>query len=87
VEIVPVSKDSVICLPHKLANQLGGISPLCLVQRVTNCVHLIDPTTTQSKSSNLADVSESDNIKKVALTRVIFCEDTYSNKIPGPSIQ
>jgi len=49
VEIVPVSKDSVVCLPHKLTQQLGGISPLCLVYRVTNCVHIIDPATTQSK--------------------------------------
>lgn len=49
VEIVPISKDSLVCLPKKLAQQLGGISQMCLVYRVTNSVHLIDPTTTQSK--------------------------------------
>lgn len=49
VDIVPVSKDSVVCLPRKLTQQLGGISPLCLVYRVTNSVHLIDPSTSQSK--------------------------------------
>jgi len=48
-----VSKDSVVCLPHKLTHHLGAISPLCLVQRLTNCIHLIDPATTQSKSSNI----------------------------------
>jgi nonsense-mediated mRNA decay protein 3 len=58
VEIVPVSKDSVVCLPHKLTQQLGAISPLCLVHRVTSSVHLIDPATTQSKSYNIANVSE-----------------------------
>jgi len=42
VEIVPLSKDSVVCLPRKLAQQLGSISPICLVYRITNCVHLID---------------------------------------------
>ncbi|PSN51422.1 60S ribosomal export protein NMD3 [Blattella germanica] len=47
VEIVPASKDSVVCLPQKLTHQLGGINPLCLVYRVTNSVHLIDPATTQ----------------------------------------
>ncbi|KAF5284483.1 hypothetical protein FQA39_LY17018 [Lamprigera yunnana] len=47
VDIVPVSKDSVVCLPKKLTHQLGGISPICLVYRITNCLHLIDPTTTQ----------------------------------------
>ncbi|CAH1994982.1 unnamed protein product [Acanthoscelides obtectus] len=47
IEIVPVSKDSIICLPKKLSQQLGGISQVCLVYRVTNTVHLIDPTTGQ----------------------------------------
>lgn len=49
VDIVPVSKDSVVCLPKKLAQQLGGISQICLVFRVTNTLHLIDPRSTQSK--------------------------------------
>ncbi|RZF49096.1 hypothetical protein LSTR_LSTR008382 [Laodelphax striatellus] len=52
VEIVPVSKDSVICLPKKLTQQLGGISPLCLVNRVTSAIHLIDPS-----SAQIAEVS------------------------------
>lgn len=47
VEIVPVSKDSVVCLPKKLTQQLGGISPLCLTYRITNSIHLIDPATAQ----------------------------------------
>lgn len=47
VDIVPVSKDSIICLPKKLTQQLGGISPICLIYRVTNSVHLIDPSTAQ----------------------------------------
>lgn len=48
VEIVPVSKESVVCLPKKLAQQLGGIAPICLVYKVSNSLHVIDPTTTQS---------------------------------------
>lgn len=48
VEIVPVSKNSVVCLSKKLTQTLGGISPICLVYRVTNSLHLIDPTTAQS---------------------------------------
>ncbi|XP_073991113.1 60S ribosomal export protein NMD3 [Rhodnius prolixus] len=54
VEIVPVSKDSMVCLSKKTSNQLGGISSLCLVQRVTNAIHLIDPSTAQ-----IAEVSGS----------------------------
>jgi nonsense-mediated mRNA decay protein 3 len=56
-----VSKDSVVCLPHKLTQQLGGISPLCLVHRVTNCIHLIDPATAQSKSLVIANDNEREN--------------------------
>lgn len=52
VEIVPISKYSAVCLPKKLTQQLGGISPLCLIYRVTNSVHLIDPGTAQ-----IADLS------------------------------
>ncbi|XP_065223258.1 60S ribosomal export protein NMD3 [Planococcus citri] len=47
VEIVPVSKDSVVCLSKKTANQLGGINSLCVVNRVTSAIHLIDPSSAQ----------------------------------------
>lgn len=49
VEIVPISKDSVVCLSRKLTHQLGGISPICLVHRITNSIHLIDVSSGQSK--------------------------------------
>lgn len=49
VEIVPISKDSIVCLSKKTSQQLAGISPLALVYRVTNSIHLIDPLTNQSK--------------------------------------
>ncbi|XP_059473393.1 60S ribosomal export protein NMD3 [Neocloeon triangulifer] len=52
VEIVPLSKDSLVCLPKKLSHQLAGMSQLCLVARVTNAVHLIDPC-----SAQIAEVS------------------------------
>ncbi|CAH0725297.1 unnamed protein product, partial [Brenthis ino] len=47
VEIVPLSKDSIVCLPKKLTQNLGSISPICLVQRVTSAIHLIDAYTGQ----------------------------------------
>uniref|UniRef100_A0A0A9Y8T2 60S ribosomal export protein NMD3 n=1 Tax=Lygus hesperus TaxID=30085 RepID=A0A0A9Y8T2_LYGHE len=54
VDIVPISKDSVVCLSKKMAGQMGGINQLCVVQRVTNSIHLIDPA-----SAQLAEVSGS----------------------------
>jgi len=47
VEMVPICKDSIVCLPSKVAHQLGGIGQICIVSRVTNAVHLIDPATAQ----------------------------------------
>uniref|UniRef100_A0A0C9R142 60S ribosomal export protein NMD3 n=1 Tax=Fopius arisanus TaxID=64838 RepID=A0A0C9R142_9HYME len=49
VEIVPISKDSVVCLPKKLTHQLGGISPITLVYKTTSALHLIDVASGQSK--------------------------------------
>ncbi len=48
VEVVPVCKDNVVCLPPKLARSLGGIAQICVVQKVTTLVHLIDPNTCQA---------------------------------------
>ncbi|KAM7346585.1 60S ribosomal export protein NMD3-like isoform 1-T2 [Cochliomyia hominivorax] len=47
VEIAPLSKDSLVCLPQKLRHQLGNLPPLCLVYKVTHGMHLIDPITAQ----------------------------------------
>lgn len=47
VDIVPISKGSLICLNKKLQHSSGSISPICLVQNVTSTVHLIDPLTAQ----------------------------------------
>lgn len=52
VELVPLSKDSVVCLPKKLSSQLGGIDQICLIYRVTNSVHLISPASAQIAEVN-----------------------------------
>ncbi|XP_047488518.1 60S ribosomal export protein NMD3-like [Penaeus chinensis] len=52
VEIVPVCKDSVVCLPSKMAHQLGGIGQICIVHRITNVICLIDPNTAQMAEVN-----------------------------------
>ena len=50
--MVPICKDSVVCLPKSLAHQLGGIAQICVVHRVTNFVHIIDPNTAQVADIN-----------------------------------
>lgn len=45
VEIVPVVKDDLVCLPSSLCRSLGGISPLVLCMRVGTSMHLMDPST------------------------------------------
>lgn len=48
IEIVPVCKDDLLCIPLKLARQLSNISPLTLCTRVGNALQLLDPSTLQS---------------------------------------
>ena len=48
VEIVPICKDDLVCLPPKLARQLGNIDPLTICTRVGNSLHLLHPSTLQS---------------------------------------
>ncbi|WVW81973.1 hypothetical protein I302_103976 [Kwoniella bestiolae CBS 10118] len=47
VEIVPVCKDDLVCLPKNQAKAWGNISPLTICSRVGNTVHLLDPMTLQ----------------------------------------
>lgn len=48
VEILPICKDDVVCLPHKLSVHLGGIGPIVLVSKVSQSLSLIDPFTLQT---------------------------------------
>jgi nonsense-mediated mRNA decay protein 3 len=45
VEMVPVCRDDLVCVPFKLAAQLGATSPLLLCTKVSNLIYLIDPFT------------------------------------------
>ncbi|XP_054717935.1 60S ribosomal export protein NMD3-like [Uloborus diversus] len=48
VEIVPICKNDVVCLPLTLARNLGSIGQICVCYRVTNSIYLIDPSTLQT---------------------------------------
>jgi len=65
VEIVPVCKDCVVCLSPKLAHQLGGIGQICVVQRVSHTIHLIDPSTAQSIFAFFFGCSDSETIFRI----------------------
>jgi nonsense-mediated mRNA decay protein 3 len=52
VEILPICRDDLICLPHKITMQLGNISPIVLCTKVTSVVTLIDPTSLQVTTLN-----------------------------------
>ncbi|KAE9396726.1 NMD3-domain-containing protein [Gymnopus androsaceus JB14] len=48
VEIMPVCKDDLVCIPPKQARQLGNINPLTVCSRVGNSLQLLDPATLQT---------------------------------------
>eukprot|EP00127_Corallochytrium_limacisporum_P001276 Clim_evm1s49 gene=Clim_evmTU1s49 len=48
VEIAPVCKDDLVCLPIKLARMLGNISQLVVINHISSNIHVIDPYTLQT---------------------------------------
>lgn len=52
VEILPICKDDLVCLPPKLSTILGGIGPVVLIAKVSNSITLLDPFSLQ-----IADLS------------------------------
>lgn len=52
VEIVPICKDDLICLPRKLFQALGGIGPVVLCTRVSNTLTLMCPKTLHTAHQN-----------------------------------
>jgi len=50
IELPPICKDSLICFPTKLAQQIGGSSPLVLCHKVSNVLHFMDPFTLKEYS-------------------------------------
>lgn len=47
VEIVPICKFDLMCLPRRLAASCGNIAPLVICNRVTTVLQLMDPVTLQ----------------------------------------
>ncbi len=45
IEIAAAAREDLIMLSPKLTQQLGGVSNLMLVHRVSNAIHLVDPIT------------------------------------------
>ena len=45
VEIVPICKEDIVCLPFKVSQGMGGIGPLMLVTRVGSSFQITDPHT------------------------------------------
>ncbi|PWA65344.1 NMD3-like protein [Artemisia annua] len=45
VEICPVCREDLVCLPPKLAASLGNLGPLVLCTKISNSIALLDPLT------------------------------------------
>jgi nonsense-mediated mRNA decay protein 3 len=47
IEICPICREDLLCLPPKLSKSLGGIGPLVLCQKINNKIHFLDPVNMQ----------------------------------------
>jgi len=47
IEMVPICRDDLVCLPTKVAKSTGNVNPLLLCYKVSSLIHLIDPLTLQ----------------------------------------
>ncbi|KAH7687378.1 nonsense-mediated mRNA decay protein 3 [Dioscorea alata] len=45
VEICPICREDLICLPPKVSNSLGNLGPLVICAKVSNSILLVDPET------------------------------------------
>lgn len=45
VEISPICREDLVCLPPKVASTLGNIGPLVLCTKITNSIAFLDPLT------------------------------------------
>jgi len=45
VELVPICKNDVVCLPLKVARSMGNISQISICYKVSNTLHFVDPFT------------------------------------------
>lgn len=48
VEICPICREDLICLPPKVSNSLGNLGPLVLCMKVSDSIFLLDPATLRS---------------------------------------
>lgn len=52
VEIVPICKEDIVCLPLATSKALGNIGRLCICTRVTHNIYLINPFNLKSSELN-----------------------------------
>jgi len=52
VEISPVCREDLVCLPKKYSNYMGNICPLVVCTKVSTLLHFIDPDTLKTGEIN-----------------------------------
>jgi len=54
VELAPVSKGDIVCMPIKVAKSLGNMGQIAICTKVTSSLHLVDPFTGKVVELNAA---------------------------------
>jgi nonsense-mediated mRNA decay protein 3 len=64
VELVPVCKNEVVCLPLKLSRSLGHMTQIAICTRVTTSLHITDPHSLQDLDLSKANLNDA-NLEKM----------------------
>jgi len=61
LEMPKICKDDLIVMPKSLCKELGGVNPLGVCIKVTNCIHLYDPVTLKCYQMNADQYFKNEN--------------------------
>jgi nonsense-mediated mRNA decay protein 3 len=85
VMVVPVCKDDLVLLPAKLSENMGQFTRLCLAQRVSNSISLVDPLTAQTAEVNIEKYSKYEFDALLSSTRLIPFVVLGTEPLPMPN--
>uniref|UniRef100_A0A1D1XGH5 60S ribosomal export protein NMD3 n=1 Tax=Anthurium amnicola TaxID=1678845 RepID=A0A1D1XGH5_9ARAE len=85
VEICPICREDLICLPPKVTNSLGNLGPLVLCMKVSDSILLLDPLTLRSAFMDVNQYWRSP-FKPLLTSRQLVEYLVFNVEVEGPKV-